>query len=288
MTLPNFLIIGPPRCATTWLHAVLRTHPEIFLPEEKQLHFFDRQFDKGIAWYASHFSKAGPKHKAIGEVTPDYVGTPGTLERISKNLPNVQIILVYRDPIDRMFNHYALKIRSGSYSGTPSFIQAMESDAMLLRDSRYDNHLKRCESLFPKKSIYIANFQTFQTSPTDELHHIFTFLGVSTEHTPPSAIMNHQYAKDRPPSKSKALSTVMRTTRVLLEQMPGGNQLVRFLRGTGLIEQTHRLNSSEMKLTLSEHDREVALEQLGGASFHLSPKIGSTASQIIKTIAAPR
>lgn len=56
--LPNFLYIGPDKAGSSWLHEVLIQHPEVFLSEAKDLYFFDRYYDRGMAWYASQFRRA--------------------------------------------------------------------------------------------------------------------------------------------------------------------------------------------------------------------------------------
>lgn len=72
--LPNFLIVGAARCGTTYLSNILMQHPEIFLHPKKELHFFDRDINKGLQYYREYFS--GTKtidYKAIGEATPAYL-----------------------------------------------------------------------------------------------------------------------------------------------------------------------------------------------------------------------
>ena len=54
--LPNFLIIGVQKAATSWLAACLQEHPDVFMSKEKEVHFFDKHFDKGQLWYEAHFA----------------------------------------------------------------------------------------------------------------------------------------------------------------------------------------------------------------------------------------
>ena len=74
--LPNFLYIGPDKAGSSWLHEALLHHPNIFLSEAKDLYFFDRYYDRGLAWYASQFRNAQPIHTVVGEVCPDYLASP--------------------------------------------------------------------------------------------------------------------------------------------------------------------------------------------------------------------
>ncbi|MDQ1694823.1 MAG: hypothetical protein QOJ03_176, partial [Frankiaceae bacterium] len=53
--LPTFLIAGAQRCGSTTLFSLMRQHPQLFLARPKELHFFDRYWDRGIDWYRSQF-----------------------------------------------------------------------------------------------------------------------------------------------------------------------------------------------------------------------------------------
>jgi len=75
MNRPNFLCIGAQKAGTTLLFDILKQHPDIYLPEAKELHFFDRdeEYDKGIFWYRDAHFKGAEHRKCIGEVTPSYI-----------------------------------------------------------------------------------------------------------------------------------------------------------------------------------------------------------------------
>ena len=70
---PNFIYIGPDKAGSSWLHEVLLRHPQVFLSPAKDLYFFDRYYDRGIAWYLRQFDDAGPEHVVVGEVCQDYL-----------------------------------------------------------------------------------------------------------------------------------------------------------------------------------------------------------------------
>ena len=54
--LPNFLGIGVPRGGTTWLHELLSSHSEVYMPtQRKEIHYFDRFYDRGSSWYEDFF-----------------------------------------------------------------------------------------------------------------------------------------------------------------------------------------------------------------------------------------
>ncbi|MEX2132610.1 MAG: sulfotransferase domain-containing protein, partial [Acidimicrobiia bacterium] len=103
--LPTFLIAGAMRCGTTSLNAYLREHDEITVGQPKEVHFFDQNYERGIDWYLQHFPGSDTA-KAIGEATPAYLYFPEVAERIATTLPDVKILLLLRDPVDRAHSHY--------------------------------------------------------------------------------------------------------------------------------------------------------------------------------------
>ena len=81
---PNFIILGPPKCASTSLHNYLGQHPQIYTTKVKETRFFSLHYDKGMDYYAEFFKDAG-NAKAIGEATPSYAFLPFVADRIKKH-----------------------------------------------------------------------------------------------------------------------------------------------------------------------------------------------------------
>ena len=73
---PAFLGIGVQRAATTWVYECLRAHPEVFLPDLKEVHYFDENYELGANWYASHFPES-VRERTLGEITPSYLHIGG-------------------------------------------------------------------------------------------------------------------------------------------------------------------------------------------------------------------
>ena len=110
MNLPDFICIGVQRAGTTWLYECLKEHPEIFVPETKELHFFNDNYEKGMTFYSDFFNDANSTKQVIGELTPNYYHDFTALERISQSLPNVKIIFILREPVARAYSHYQLSL----------------------------------------------------------------------------------------------------------------------------------------------------------------------------------
>ena len=101
----NFFCIGTQKSGTTTLHDILSQHPDIFLSEQKETHFFCRTdfYNKGYDWYKKSYFKNANDIEYIGEIDPDYLFFEKTIERIAENcsVSDTKFIVVLRNPVDR-------------------------------------------------------------------------------------------------------------------------------------------------------------------------------------------
>ncbi len=117
--LPDFIVAGAAKAGTTSLWAYLVEHPQVERPLTKEVGYFDVNFHRGNRWYRMHFpvdDLASPttgsnRGMLTGESTPYYLFHPLVPARVAATLPNVQIIILLRNPVDRAFSHYQLKIK---------------------------------------------------------------------------------------------------------------------------------------------------------------------------------
>lgn len=105
---PNFIIIGPPKCASTSLHFYLGQHPQVFTAKVKETRFFSLHYSKGMEYYAKNFEDAG-NAKAIGEATPSYSFLPFVADRIKTHFPEIKLVLCFRNPLDRAFSSWLMQ-----------------------------------------------------------------------------------------------------------------------------------------------------------------------------------
>src|SRR5262245_45971784 len=110
--LPTFLIVGAMRSGTTSLARYLGAHPDVFVAPEKEIHFFDRCFDRGVAWYAERFIQAAGAG-AIGEATQSYMYDPDAIARMRSVVPSARLLTILRHPTDRAYSHYWLNRAHG-------------------------------------------------------------------------------------------------------------------------------------------------------------------------------
>lgn len=121
---PNFLIVGSMKAGTSALIRGIANHDSVFRAEGKEVHFFDRHYDKGIDWYESRFDNRGGA-TAFGEGTP-YLGNKVAMGRLLADLPDTRLIAILRQPADRAYSHYWHNRRRGRED--LSFSDALEAE----------------------------------------------------------------------------------------------------------------------------------------------------------------
>jgi len=204
MLLPKFLIIGTQRAGTTSLYQYLIQHQEILPSKIKETHFFSNNFHKGLSWYESQFSfpqdsPVNHQNSITGEATPYYIFHPLSPKRIAKIIPDVKIIILLRNPVDRAYSHYnhivklghenlsfedAIKIESERLEGEEKKIlegnySFNHQHFSYISRSRYVDQLRVWLKLFPKNHIMIIKSEEFFDKPENILSKVFSFLKLS-------------------------------------------------------------------------------------------------------------
>lgn len=178
--LPNFLIIGAMKSGTTTLYELLKGHPEIFMPETKEVGFFvpDGNWGRGIEWYESHFRSAQGA-KAIGEASTHYTKHPRypkAPERIASVLPTARLVYIMRDPVQRTLSHYWHMVRSGGERR--GMRAAVRDDSHYVATSRYYYQIQRYLACFKRGQILLLLLEDLEAAPLTVLRAIYEFLGV--------------------------------------------------------------------------------------------------------------
>ncbi|MEO0854539.1 MAG: sulfotransferase domain-containing protein, partial [Cyanobacteria bacterium J06648_11] len=117
---PNFLIIGAQKAGTTSLYAYLRQHPCVHAPDMRELHYFTHNFNRGLTWYKSQFPSSPVRFFDTvvrrqpflsGESSPTYLLYPQVPRRVAALIPEVKLIALVRNPVDRAYSHYSMMVR---------------------------------------------------------------------------------------------------------------------------------------------------------------------------------
>jgi Sulfotransferase domain len=213
--LPEFLIIGAQRAGTTSLLTMLRRHPDVkgptagedFVLLRKEVHFFDLRFSEGIDWYRSFFPLEVRRRLArrrghdlvAGESTPYYLFHPEVPARVASTLPDVKLIALLRDPVERAYSHYQHRRRAGREK--LSFEDALAAEERriggggksLPDEQRHRGHhfhrsyfarglyadqLERWFEHFPREQILVVRAEDFFARPGDVYAEALEFLGL--------------------------------------------------------------------------------------------------------------
>jgi hypothetical protein len=181
---PDFLVLGVPRSATTWLYAALSTHPDIYLPESKEQEFFgDFQFPLGRNWYFRYFAaRAG--QRVAGDVSIGYFHSPEAPAQIAGLLgrENVKLVVIVREPIQRARSYYNTRLALGMAPST--FEKAIDIPYfhdLLIARGHYARYLERWYGMFDRDRLLVLLYEDIQRNPTSALATLSRFLGVSPD-----------------------------------------------------------------------------------------------------------
>ncbi len=192
--LPNFLVVGCQKCATTSLHYYLRQHPNIYLPEGKETKYFvmDERYELGIESYEKNFENV-ESEVAIGEVDPDYMYFKNALPRLAKDvdLSNLKLIFILRNPVERAFSHYLMTYRRGFESETFNKALSLEENRIqkdyfsrmhysYVERGYYIQQIKRFEKYINKSKMHFILTDELKVNREKVLKDCFSFLEVDT------------------------------------------------------------------------------------------------------------
>ena len=181
--LPNFVVIGAPRSGTSWIHQNLIRHPEIFVPRIKEVHFFDRDYERGMSYYELFF--ADWNHQpAIGETTPAYLHGAYTSQDIpalmQKHLPNAKLIACLRNPTERAYSRYWNSKAKYKKNAGLTFEQKLVERPEFIAEGFYFDQLERFYRLFKKEQILVTLYDDLRDHPVTFMRAIYSFLNVDT------------------------------------------------------------------------------------------------------------
>lgn len=205
---PSALIIGAQRSGTTSLFNYLIQHPNVRAPLGKEIHYFDLHYARGVQWYRGRFPYV--RQLRNGNLTidasPYYLPHPLVPERAAQLLPNVKLIALLRNPVDRALSHYQHEVRQ--HRETLSFPDAvaMEADRLAGEEERlqadstyysYNHHrfsyvrrglyleqLRRWLQHFPRSQLLVLESEWLFRDPAAASAAVHQFLGLPPHRLP--------------------------------------------------------------------------------------------------------
>jgi hypothetical protein len=209
--LPSFLICGGQRCGTTSLYRALAAHPAVLKAVlHKGVHYFDIGYERGMRWYRGHFptyGQAARVEKQYGvpvqtfESSPYYMYHPHAVRRIARDLPDVRLIVLIRDPVERAASHHAHEVARG-FESEPNLARALALEPIRLRgvyerlraDPRhysfehqhhayrgrgeYVTYLERMADLIGRDRVHVVDCAEFFADPVPVYDEVLAFLGL--------------------------------------------------------------------------------------------------------------
>lgn len=221
--LPNFIVIGAGKAGTTSLWGYLREHPQVFMSEPKELNFFttEHNWDRGLAWYESHFADAGDA-VAIGEVTGSYANWPnfaGVPERMVEVLPDARLVYVIRHPIERIVSAFKYMTLRGDEDKPMD--EAIRTNPMYLSVSSYATQIEQYLKVYPAERLHVIVSEDMRDDRAATIKRVLVFLGVDADVE--LEILGHEF--NRTDRKLREPRALIRRAKAL----PGYKTLVNHL-----------------------------------------------------------
>lgn len=194
----DFLVIGAQKSGTTAFFKYLTEHPQVFMPAEKEVEFFqnDRKFSRGRDWYYDTYFAKAPESKVKGEASTHYMMYSSVPERIHSFYPGVKLIAVLRDPVERAYSHYRMAVRRGIE--TRSFRECVvdgikkgvRPDSEVCHNSdyimfgEYGRILQNYLEWFSKEQLLVIFSEELVREPRAGMARTYRFLGVADDFVP--------------------------------------------------------------------------------------------------------
>jgi len=263
----DFIGIGAPKSGTTWISQCLDEHPDICHSHRFETVFFENTnfYRKGLAYYGKFFAhyKLGQKR---GEITPTYLYSAETAQRIKEAFPQVKLIVCLRNPIERAHSHYTAHERHGkNIIWLKSFdeIRGNQGNPYFKRGLYYES-LQWYITIFGRENILILIHDDIKTDPRQFMQKIYSFLGVNPDFVPPSLLKRINAAEERG-VYSKSINQWLLYGKLgkALSRLPFYKQLRRLLIWTRIFKYTRKAigllnkrNKAWVRSPMSQETRE--------------------------------
>ena len=204
---PDFIIVGAQKSGTTWLWEMINQHPGSELPPKKEHHFFSKSYKyrMGLEEYLKIYENISPS-KITGEASTSYLydrvrknvhmeqknveidyNLPTIPKLITKNLPDIKIIIILRDPVKRAVSAYYHFIKAKNYSPMVKFKEALEKypNRLIVEFGQYYKYIQLWRR-YTKESnirIYILE-EDIKCNPKEMLMDTYSFLNLEHNFQP--------------------------------------------------------------------------------------------------------
>ncbi|MEH2340392.1 MAG: sulfotransferase domain-containing protein [Nostoc sp.] len=195
----SFLIIGMGKAGTFSLYYYLCQHPQIIPATDKELHFFNKNFDLGVDWYLAHFPPLPVEGGFLtGEATPWYLGSYEVEKKVFQLFPKIKLIAILRNPVDRAISHYYMNLKLMKEHRTLEV--AMTSELETLKEiidltqvsekywqtekgylwfGLYFYFLEKWMAIFPREQFLILRSEDLYNQTNKTMKQVYDFLEIT-------------------------------------------------------------------------------------------------------------
>tara|TARA_R110002096_G_scaffold285073_13_gene478922 strand:+ start:3351 stop:4277 length:927 start_codon:yes stop_codon:yes gene_type:complete len=281
---PNLFVPGAPKSGTTYLANILCTHPEVFIPGEKELHFFcdwkyaedkrpnyesrfhDRDCDQKLKWWA--------------DCSTSYWTQESAASLIQKHYPNSRILILLRDPISQIYSHYWHLRRQNFHCENTEKLNLQEAIQQypehLLEPALYSKHLSTWKNYFGS-NVKVILFEDL-IKGQEKLDQISEFLGLSSTLKSPESLDSRGGVEP----KNKLLESVYRsayrnTTRALIKPVDaifGWDNFLKYFNRIGARQKLELLFYRKKSSRISDEDASFIVELLRADLNNLPEQLG--------------
>lgn len=204
--LPDFVCVGGAKCGTTSLYEYLRQHPQVFLPDQKELHYFSypdlatRPEGPGMRTVLSGLIRTEDSYRAqfrqmkanqiAGDISPSYLNEETVPERIHALLGRVKIIVMLRDPVYRVVSQYMHLRRAArepldiaaALAAEPERLAAKWGDMWHYTASAFAaERLARYRQRFGTENVLVLLSDEMRADPAETMKRVCAFLNIERE-----------------------------------------------------------------------------------------------------------
>lgn len=193
----DFLLIGAQKSGTTSLWQHIAAHPQTFVPANKEVEFFSHpeRYRNGIDWYGKTYFANAPAKSRKGEATTQYMMFPEVPARIHQAFPDVKLIALLRNPIDRAYSHYRMTHMRGhetrrfeacvdTLSQGAATPRAIDADHDYLRLGEYGRILEHYLAHFGAEQMCVLFTENLERDPEGVTRQTYEFLEIDAEFRP--------------------------------------------------------------------------------------------------------